>query len=123
MRTNKDHRIKNNAIMKKLTKLLFLSFILTGAALSSAAQVYITIRPATPVIVVTERPDPTYIWIGEEWIADGPGYKYVGGYWGKPPSAGYKYKKGYWSHGKHGHHWINGGWYGEKQKKGKKGKG
>ena len=105
--------------MKKLTKLMFLSFILVGASLSASAQVYITIRPPAPVIVVTERPNPTYIWIGEEWIADGPGYRYVGGYWGKPPQAGYTWKKGYWSHSKkHGHQWVSGKWHGN----GKKGK-
>jgi hypothetical protein len=109
--------------MKKLPTLMFLSFLVLGSSLSASAQVYVTIRPAAPVIVVTERPNPAYIWIGEEWIADGPTYKYVGGYWGKPPSAGYKYKPGYWSHSKgRGHHWVNGSWYGENGENGKKGK-
>lgn len=103
--------------MKKLTKLMLLSFIVFGASLSASAQVYISIRPATPVIVVTERPSPTYIWIGEEWIADGPTYRYVGGYWGKPPHPGYTWKKGHWNHSKkHGHQWVNGKWHGKKGK-------
>src|SRR5688572_11379463 len=104
--------------MKNLTTLMFLTAALLGASVSASAQVYITIRPPAPVVVVTERPNPSYIWIGEEWVADGPKYKYVGGYWGKPPSPGYKWKNGYWSHSKkHGHKWVSGGWHGKKGKR------
>jgi hypothetical protein len=108
---------KQHTIMNKLTRLIILSFIFFGASLSASAQIYVTVRPATPVIVMTAQPSPEYIWIGEEWIADGPNYKHVGGYWSKPPRQGYKWKKGYWSNKKgHGHHWVNGGWYGKKGK-------
>jgi hypothetical protein len=97
---------------------MFLSSIVFGASLSASAQVYISVRPPAPVIIVTERPNPSYVWIGEEWVVDGAGYRHVGGYWGKPPSSGYKWKQGYWSNSKgHGQHWVSGKWHGKKGKK------
>jgi hypothetical protein len=114
---NRIRTQKSNEIMKNLPKLIFLPLILF-ASLTASAQIYITIRPAAPVIVQTERPGPAYIWISEEWVPDGATYRYVGGYWGKPPSAGYKWKKGYWGHSRgRGHHWVSGSWHGKKGKK------
>ena len=105
------------SIMKKLSKLILFSAVLFGASTASA-QIYVTVRPAVPVVVMTDRPGPTHVWIDEEWVEEGGRYKYVGGYWVNPPTAGYKWKKGHWNHSKkHGNQWIRWSWYGKGRKR------
>jgi len=103
--------------MKKLTNLIVVSAILFGAS-SASAQIYVKIRPVVPVVVVTDRPSPGYVWIGEEWTEDGGNYRYAGSYWANPPHPGYKWKKGHWNNRKdHGNQWVRGSWQGKKEKK------
>ena len=104
---------------KPLLKLMLFSAIFFGAYWSASAQIYVNVRPVVPTIVVTARPSPTHVWIGEEWREEGGHYKYSGGHWDAPPHPGDRYNQGHWDHDKdHGDHWTGGSWKGaEKRKK------
>src|ERR1700732_4865292 len=69
-------------IMKKLLSAIFVfAFFTMGISLSAAAQIYVKIRPAPPVVVRTVAPSPRHVWVEEEWKPGGNGYVYAGGYW------------------------------------------
>jgi hypothetical protein len=96
---------------KKLFKLMLSLIIFAGVSLSASSQIYVKIRPAAPVIVQSERPSSSHVWIGEEWNEEGGQYVYVGGHWATPPHPGNRYYKGHWNHSRrHGEQWIHGGW-------------
>jgi hypothetical protein len=101
---------------KTLIKLMMLSVILFGAYWSASAQVYVQIRPVAPVVIQTVRPGPAHVWIDEEWVEDGHGYRYSGGHWAAPPHPGDRYNQGHWNHHEgHGDSWVRGSWEGKKR--------
>jgi len=103
---------------KNRLKLVLFSSLLFGLYLSSSAQVYVKIRPVVPVVVVTARPSPIHVWIGEEWREEGGNYRYAGGFWGTPPHNGDRWHEGHWNHHrKHGDRWISGSWRGEEERR------
>jgi|ERR1700752_2843584 len=99
---------------KNVIKLLF-AVLFFGAGLTAQAQIYVKIRPPVPVVVVTERPSPRHVWIGEEWDENNGGYIYSGSRWDTPRRDGDDWHQGHWNHHKeHGDHWEHGGWKGRK---------
>jgi hypothetical protein len=96
---------------KKSFKLLLFSALLCSISLSAYGQIYVKIRPVVPVVVVTERPSPVHIWIGEDWREDEGNYRYSGSYWGTPPHPGDRWYVGHWNHHRrHGDKWVRGSW-------------
>src|ERR1019366_10576931 len=103
---------------KTLVKVMLFSIILFGVYLPASAQIYVTVRPIAPVIVMTTRPSPTHVWIGEEWVENGGSYRYSGGHWDAPPHAGDRWNEGHGNHDKdHGHQWVHGSWKGSEKRK------
>jgi hypothetical protein len=97
--------------MKKLLfRSLFFAAAILGTSYIASAQIYVTVRPTAPVIAQTPRPGPTHVWIGEEWVENGHGYKFVGGHWEAPPRPGLRWVPGHWAHENRGHFWIRGHW-------------
>ena len=94
----------------KLSKGFLLAVILFAAGFSASAQIYVTIRPPVPVIVRPPQPNPSFIWISEEWEPSGTSYRYTGGHWESPAQPGYYRRPGYWQRSKHGNKWIKGSW-------------
>ena len=98
--------MKNKFIRQLSILVLFL-----GLSLSAAAQIYVQIRPARPVIIRTQPPGREYIWIQDEWEPNGVVYRYSGGHWVLPPQHGVKWKKGHWKRNpKVGYLWVPGKW-------------
>ena len=69
--------------------------------------------PAPPVVyqeVIPVAPDPTYVWIGGEWVWRGR-WVWVGGRWAPRPYAGAVWVHGGW--GWHGHRrvWVTAHWH------------
>ena len=95
---------------EKSSKLLFLFAILFTVTFSAAAQIYVKIRPSFPVVVRTQQPSHSHIWIEEDWQPHGRDYRYTGGYWATPPHRGYYRRPGHWQHSKRGDVWIQGSW-------------
>ena len=97
-----------------MKRTLFKSMLVAGIALaafdSASAQVYVTVRPAAPVVVETPRPSPAHVWVGEEWREEGHGYKYAGGHWEAPPRPGARWVPGHWAHERRGDFWVRGHW-------------
>ena len=89
---------------------MLLAAIALGATYTASAQIYVKIRPVAPVVVQTERPGRTHVWIGEEWREEGNGYVYIGGHWELPPHPGERWIPGHWSHEGRGDYWIRGHW-------------
>ena len=96
---------------QRFTKMYFLFAVLLTISSAASAQIYITVRPTAPIIVKTPQPNPTYIWVNEEWEPEGKTYKYIGGHWEAPPQNGYYHKQGYWKSNSKGVVWVKGNWY------------
>jgi hypothetical protein len=94
----------------QLKHLLFGGILFFALGFSAQAQIYVSIRPSFPVIVRTPQPQPTYIWIEEDWELVGGAYRYSGGHWASPPQQGYYHSRGYWKASKHGSTWVKGRW-------------
>jgi hypothetical protein len=68
--------------------------------------------PPPQVEIVPVAPDPTFVWVGGEWIWGGPrGWYWGPGHWGPRPHPG-----AYWVHGGwgwRGHHrvWVGAHWH------------
>jgi hypothetical protein len=98
-------------IMKKLLSAIFVfAFFTMGISLSAAAQIYVKIRPAPPVVVRTVAPSPRHVWVEEEWRPNGNGYVYAGGYWAEPPHPGWIWIRGHWKRHERGDYWVPGHW-------------
>jgi len=98
---------------RNIIKLLLCGGLVTGSFLFTSAQVYVNVRPVAPAVVVERpaRPTPTHVWVGEEWVPDGPHYRYVAAHWEAPPRAGVTWHPGHWVHDKRrGHYWVAGAW-------------
>ena len=97
---------------KPLSRLLLLTVILNTVSIAAFSQIYVEIRPVVPVVVRTPAPDPSFIWIEEDWKPGPNGYKYAGGHWVRPPQRGYFWQPGHWK--KHpsnnGQAWVPGRW-------------
>lgn len=101
---------------KKFIQAIFLFSIIFSVCISATSQIYVQIRPA--VIAVETRPiqpQPTYVWVGEDWQQDGSGYRYTGGHW-ESPRVGYYRRAGYWKHDNRGHKWVPAGWVKQQQR-------
>jgi hypothetical protein len=97
--------------MKKLTQILMLAAgMLLFTAVKSHAQIFVSVRPAPPVIVRTTAPSPRHIWVGEEWTVRNGAYVHTGGYWALPPHPGMIWVSGHWAHRREGEYWIPGHW-------------
>ena len=95
---------------RKLFKLLLLIVVLVTVSLSASAQIYVRIRPTFPIVVRTEQPSYSHVWIEEDWEYRGGTYVYVGGHWATPPRQGYVRRSGHWKHNRRGNVWIHGSW-------------
>ena len=107
--------VEKNPLSKKTMGKFMLPFALflvlaLGAALQGSAQIYVSVRPAAPVIVRTAAPSPRHVWIGEEWEVRNGAYVHVGGHWAEPPHRGWILVPGHWTHDRRGHVWRPGHW-------------
>jgi hypothetical protein len=99
-------------IMKHLLRSGLLAAMLLMAAVTLDAQIVVNIRPSRPTVVVSRppAPGPGYVWIDEDWSAQGNKYVWKGGYWAPQPKHGKSFNKGYWKQNKKGWHWVPGRW-------------
>lgn len=96
---------------KNFVRMLSIFLVVFGVSLSASAQIYVTVRPAAPVVVRTVQPTPQHVWIQNDWQPNGASYRHTGGRWEAPEKPEYRYHKGYWKrNGKKGHQWVRGGW-------------
>lgn len=99
--------------MKHTAKRLFsIAILVMGFALSSQAQrVYVSVRPAAPVVVARPvAPSPRHVWIEGEYEWRSGAYVYRPGYWSVPPARYHEYRRGYWRHERGGYYWVPGRW-------------
>src|SRR5471030_2908945 len=98
--------------MKNIIKADIFTFLLTLAVGAVNAQLYVNIRPSRPTVVVHRPPAPSraHVWVDEEWVPQGTGYAWHGGYWAAPPRRNAVYVKGHWSHTGRGHVWVAARW-------------
>lgn len=99
--------------MNKLAGLLIAFALVAFTAADTYAQrVVVRTRPARPTVVVTRpvAPSPRAVWVEEEWVPQGRGYAWHGGYWAAPPRPGVAWVAGHWRHGRGGWVWIPGHW-------------
>ena len=96
---------------KHLGKLAILSVLAMALSLGASAQIYVKIRPTAPVVVHTERPSPSHVWVDEEWEWRNGRYEYAGGHWVAPPRRGMSWVPGHWTKYRHGGwQWVPGHW-------------
>ena len=100
---------------QKCNRFIFLVAILFTGTISASAQIFVKVRPPFQVVVRTQQPNPSYIWVDEEWEPVGNSYRYTGGRWVAPPQNGYYRRAGYWRRNSNGLTWVKGNWY-QKQK-------
>ncbi|NCI46462.1 YXWGXW repeat-containing protein [Sediminibacterium soli] len=98
--------------MKQIVKTGLLTTVFACALSLLQAQIYVTVRPTRPTVVVTRPAAPAagYIWVDDEWVPQGKTYVYKAGAWVAPPRSGAVYNKGYWKRNKKGWHWVPGRW-------------
>src|ERR1700712_5323620 len=99
--------------MKKLSKILFLSFAVSSLAIATAnAQIRVNVRPERPRNVHyghrPPRPSGRHVWVEEGWTTVGGHYQYRNGYWSVQPVSRHKWIAGRWVHYEHGpgYYWI-----------------
>jgi len=106
--------------MKKLSKILMLSGIISLSAMAGAKAQSIGVhvqlsRPAAYERNEREhpnRPSPRHVWVAEEWSWRGGKYVYVPGRWSLPPREGQVWVAGHWAPREHrpGYFWLPGHW-------------
>lgn len=91
---------------------IFAGVILSLSAFTSNAQIYVTVRPPRPAVVMVKPAPPSraHIWIDEDWAYSGGRYVWHGGYWAAPPHPGWAWRPGHWDHRRGGWYWIPGHW-------------
>ncbi len=89
---------------------LFVAMLFT-ITLSASAQIFVKVRPPFQVVTRPPQPNPSYIWVDEEWEPNGKAYRYSGGQWIAPPQTGYYRRPGYWRRSSNGLTWVKGSWY------------
>ncbi|RFM29760.1 YXWGXW repeat-containing protein [Deminuibacter soli] len=95
----------------KLIKLFSVALLLTAFAVNGNAQrVFVSVRPAAPVIVHPAQPSPRHIWIEGEYVWRGNNYIYQPGYWTVPPPRYRVWHPGYWRQTRGGWYWVPGSW-------------
>lgn len=75
----------------------------------SSAQVWVRVGPPAPRReVVRPRPGPGYVWVGGYWGWNGGAYAWRPGYWARHGGA---WCPGHWQNGyRRGWHWVPGRW-------------
>ena len=98
--------------MKRVFSILAIA-VLSFAAFNSDAQIYVTVRPPRPAVVVAPAPPaPGRVWVDEDWACRGGRYVWHGGYWVAPPRPGVAWHAGYWDRRRGGYYWVPGHWGG-----------
>ena len=78
---------------------------------SAFSQIYVKIRPTFPVVVRSQQPSRSAVWIDEDWQSRRGRYVYRGGRWANPPHSNYEWAPGSWQrHGERGEGWKKGHW-------------
>lgn len=94
--------------------LLLVAAVVVTPAISSAAQLSVSIQigpPPLPVYAQPLCPSPGYIWTPGYWAYDPvDGYYWVPGTWVIPPAPGLLWTPGYWGWGIGGFFWHAGYW-------------
>ena len=99
--------------MKTIARALLALSIFTASVAESHAQIIVPVRPPRPRVVVTNRPvapSPRHVWVEEDWVPEGRGYRWHGGYWAEPPRARAAWVPGHWANRRRGWVWIPGHW-------------
>ena len=66
--------------------------------------------PAAYNEVVTVAPGPGYVWVGGYYGWSGRDYLWNRGYWSLPARGYTHWNPGYWNRHDRGHHWVPGHW-------------
>ena len=66
--------------------------------------------PAAYNEVVTVAPGPGYVWVGGYYGWSGRDYLWNRGYWSLPARGYTTWNPGYWNRHDRGHHWVPGQW-------------
>jgi hypothetical protein len=92
-------------------KIFVILIFLSGMCYNSNAQIYVTIRPARPVVVNRpSQPGPDYIWVDEDWRAGNNRYEWAGGHWVARPRQEAVWVPGHWDRQDRGEYWVPGTW-------------
>lgn len=74
-------------------------------------EIYATEAPPAPITeVVTESPDPTFVWIGGVWVWGGGSWRWETGHWARPPHLGARWVPHRYVMRGGRHVWVRGGW-------------
>lgn len=97
-----------NTIAKCVVALALLSLPATEAG----AQLIVSVRPPRPAVIVTRpvAPSPRHVWVEEDWVCRGRGYRWHGGYWAAPPRPRAVWVPGHWDTRPRGEVWVPGFW-------------
>jgi hypothetical protein len=55
-------------------------------------------------------PGPGYVWVGGYWGYRGNNYYWNPGSWVRPPHRNARWEEGRWEHSSHGYYWRDGRW-------------
>jgi hypothetical protein len=98
-----------------------MNFVLKGAlvaavismlSVTSDAQIVVRVRPPRPKVIVVRSAPPSryHVWVDEDWVVAGRGYRWNGGHWAAPPRMHAVWMPGYWRNSRRGDIWVPGYW-------------
>ena len=96
--------------------LLLASMLTVGATPGCAvhgpyATAYVRVPPPAPrVEVYGLAPGPGFVWVGGYWGWGGGGYAWTPGYWARPPRPHVRWAPGRWERRRGGYQYRPGGW-------------
>ncbi len=98
--------------MNSIVKCALALALLSLPATEVGAQLIVRVRPARPTVVVARpiAPSPRHVWVEEDWVRHGHGYRWHGGYWAAPPRARAVWIPGHWETRPRGEVWMPGYW-------------
>jgi hypothetical protein len=94
----------------KNIKIGFVLIIVIAILHTSCSPIAVRVKPTNNVVLRSQAPSSTHIWVSEEYVYRSGHYVVVPGYWSQPKRGRKIYKQGYWKHTRRGHIWISGRW-------------
>jgi len=95
--------------MKTIFSTIFCILFAVITLSSCARRVYVSERPAPPVVVRPAAPYPGAVWIPEEYTWRGGRYAYVAPHYVRPHGR-HTWVAGHWDRNRNGSVWVKGYW-------------
>jgi hypothetical protein len=95
--------------MKKF--IFFISLAGFTSFFTACSSGYVAEEPTYVVVSRPQQPNPTYVWVGDDWTWNRQTKVYVRreGNW-VAPNRGRTYAPGYWRKTNRGNQWVSGRW-------------